>query len=238
MRARAISGAGVPSAQVGEGLVRIDRTPPVVTLSTDGAPLVAPEGEWLRNGVRLTARAADQEQLSGMAPAADGEPVTRGGYLEYQVDDDPLVRVPGASETIDLPQDGLHVVTVRAVDVAGNVSSPQRASFRVDRNRPSGHDRSHRPAHAAAGCTPRSPRSASRARRWNCSPHGEREWKSFPAQLEKRAVSAVVPDERLAAGDYAVRFRVRDCAGNEGLVALRRSDVPARRSACRCVRRS
>ena len=218
VRARAISGAGVPSAQVGEGLVRIDRTPPVVQLSTDGAPLVAPEGEWLRQGVRLAVHAVDQEHLSGMAPAAEGEPVTHGGHLEYQVDDDPVVRVRGASETIDLPRDGLHVVTVRAVDVAGNVSSPQRASFRVDRNKPTG---------TVDAIDPVAPRRLHAAIAEECIDsaslellaRGAREWTSVPVQLEQRGVTALVPDDHLPAGDYAARFRVRDCAGNEGLIA-------------------
>ena len=51
--------------------------------------------------------------------APDGEPVTNGAYVEYQVDDAPPVRVRGADVTVDLPDDGLHVVTVRAVDAPG-----------------------------------------------------------------------------------------------------------------------
>ena len=52
VRARAVSGAGVAATEVGEGEVRIDRTPPTVALTTDGAPLVAPDGEWLSRSVR------------------------------------------------------------------------------------------------------------------------------------------------------------------------------------------
>ncbi len=217
VRARAISGAGLASGQVDEGLVRIDRTAPVVRLTTDGAPLVAPEGEWLRQGVRLTARATDQEQLSGMAPAPDGEPVERGAYLEYQVDEAPLVRVRAAAETIELPHDGTHVVTVRAVDAAGNASGPQRASFRVDRNNPAGtvEPLDHlAPRRIRAAVAEECIDSATLELRAT----GAREWRSFPAQPEKRAVTGVIPDERLPAGGYLVRFRVRDCAGNEGLI--------------------
>lgn len=217
VRARAISGAGVASDRFGEGVVRIDRTPPVVRLSTDGAPLVATEGEWLRQGVRLTARAADQAQLSGMDPAPDGEPLARGGYLEYQVDDATTVRVRDDRVTIDLPDDGLHLVTVRAFDRAGNVSDPQRASFRVDRGAPT-------------GTVERIDHLAPRRLRANVAEEcidsvllelraeGGRDWKGYPAQAEKRAVTGVVPDDRLPVGDYVARFRVRDCAGNEGLI--------------------
>ena len=217
VRARAISGAGVASVRVGEGLARIDRTPPIVRLSTDGAPLVAPDGEWLRRGVRLTARATDQAQLSGMDPAPEGEPLTRGGYLEYQVDDAPIARVPADHVTVDLPDDGLHVVNVRAVDRAGNVSDPQRATFRVDRHAPSG---------TMEHIDPLAPRRLRATVAEECidsvllelRAERGREWKGHPAQAEKRAVTAVVPDDRLPAGDYVARFRVRDCAGNEGFI--------------------
>ncbi len=217
IRARAISGAGVASAQVGEGLVRIDRTPPVVELSTDGAPLVAPEGEWLRQGVRLTAHATDQEHLSGMTFAAAGEPIERGAYLEYQVDEAPAVRIAASSKTIALPDDGTHVVTVHAVDAAGNVSDPQRASFRVDRNDPAG------TIATIDHLTPRRLRAAVTEECLDSATlelraENARDWTSYPAHTEKRAVAALIPDERLPAGAYAVRFRVRDCAGNVGLI--------------------
>lgn len=217
VRARAVSGAGVASAAVAEGLVRIDRTPPVVRLTTDGAPLIAPEGEWLSRGVRLRADATDQENLSGMVAAPDGEPVTNGAYVEYQVDDAPPVRVRSPGVTIDLPDDGLHVVTVRAVDRAGNVSDPQRATFRVDRNAPSG------AVERAGVAEPRRLRATVgeeciAAAALELRVTGGREWHSYPAQAERRSVTGVVPDDRLAAGDYSARFRVRDCAGNTGLL--------------------
>ena len=59
--------------------------------------------------MRLRADATDQAQLSGMTTAPAGEPVTNGGYVEYQVDDAPPVRVRRADVTVDLPDDGLHV---------------------------------------------------------------------------------------------------------------------------------
>ncbi len=217
VRARSVSGAGVASAAVGEGLVRIDRTPPGVVLTTDGAPLIAPEGEWLSRGVRLRADAADQAQLSGMVSAADGAPTTDGAYVEYQVDDAAPVRVRRPGVTIDLPDDGLHVVTVRAVDAAGNMSDPQRATFRVDRNAPAG------TVERSATSEPRRLRAsvgeeciASAA--LELRPTGARDWQTHAAQVERRAVTGIVPDDRLPAGEYTARFRVRDCAGNMGLV--------------------
>ena len=217
VRARAVSGAGVAATEIGEGSVRIDRTPPAVALTTDGPPLIAGDGDWLSRTVRLRATATDQDQLSGMTPAAAGQPVTAGAYLEYQVDDDAPVRVGGAALNIDLPDDGLHVVTVRAADAAGNVSDPQRATFRVDRNAPSG---------VAEQLGPAEPRRLRAVVHEECiaaatlelRPTGTREWQSHPAQVERRSVTGIVPDDRLPAGEYTARFRVRDCAGNAGLI--------------------
>ena len=47
---------------------------------------------------------------------------------------------------------------------------------------------------------------------------GGQRWEYVEGRAEQRAVSALAPDDRLPAGDYEVRFRVTDCAGNEGLV--------------------
>ncbi len=170
IRARAISGAGVAATAAGEGLVRIDRTPPSVVLTTDGAPLIASGGRVARRG-----RAPARPGLRPGAPLGDdagarGEAVTSGAYLEYQVDDAPPVRVRTPSVTVDLPDDGLHVVTVRAVDAAGNMSDPQRATFRVDRNPPSGNvERIDRDSSRGA-CARASPRSASTGRCARASP--------------------------------------------------------------------
>ena len=186
-------------------------------LTTDGAPLVAPEGEWLSRGVRLRAEASDQAHLSGMTPAPEGEGVTGGAYLEYQVDDAPPVRVRTPGVTVDLPDDGLHVVTVRAVDAAGNMSDPQRATFRVDRNPPSGsveRSTATEPRRLRATVSEECIASAALELR----PTGARDWQTHAAQVERRAVTGIVPDDRLPAGEYTARFRVRDCAGNTGLI--------------------
>lgn len=43
-------------------------------------------------------------------------------------------------------------------------------------------------------------------------------WSTRPARIERRVVTAAIPDDQLPAGEYDVRFRVRDCAGNTGLI--------------------
>jgi hypothetical protein len=215
--ARAISGAGVPAGRAGTAELRIDRTPPSVTLRAADLPLRSREGEWLRRDVRLTAEAADQPGLSGMDPAPDGEPLDRGAHLEIQVDDRSPQHVRGAFATIDL-DDGDHVVTVRATDAAGNTGPPQRASFRVDRAAPSG---------AARERSPLAPNVLSAVVAEDCLADATLELRrsvagaravTVLARADRRLVTAAVPDDELPAGDYEARFRVRDCAGNVGLV--------------------
>lgn len=215
IRARAISGAGVAADQVGEGVVRIDRTAPVASLSAGEVPLVATDDRWLRDGVELVARAHDA--LSGMAAAPDEVPVTRGGYIEYRIDDAPAVRVRGPHARIAVDHDGLRSVTVRAVDAAGNASESQHASFRVDRGAPRGTFERRDPLH------PRRVRATVsedciKAARLELQEHGRKDWIAYPARGERREVVAEIPDHRIPAGRYSARFRVEDCAGNTGLV--------------------
>jgi hypothetical protein len=215
IRARAISGAGVASGQVGEGVVRIDRTAPVVSLSAGEVPLVATDDRWLRDGVELAARAHDAR--SGMNPAADEAPVTSGGYIEYRIDDTPAVRVRGSHARIAVDRDGLHSVTVRAVDAAGNASESQHASFRVDRGAPKGTFERRDPLH------PRRLRATIsedciQSARLELQESGRTDWLAYAARGERREVVSEIPDDRIPAGRYSARFRVEDCAGNTGLV--------------------
>lgn len=215
IRARAISGAGVASDQLAEGVVRIDRTAPAVSLSAGEVPLVATDDRWLRDGVELVARA--QDARSGMTGAPDDAPVTRGGYIEYRIDDAPAVRVRGARATIALNHDGLHSVSVRAVDAAGNASESQHASFRVDRGAPKGAFERRDPLH------PRRVRATVsedciRSARLELQESGREGWIAYQARGERREVVAEIPDHRIPAGRYSARFRIEDCAGNTGLV--------------------
>ncbi|MCU0314167.1 MAG: hypothetical protein MUC84_08930, partial [Solirubrobacteraceae bacterium] len=211
-----ISGAGVPAAEAGIAELKIDRTAPNVALRAGDVPLRSREGEWLRRDVRLTVDADDQPGLSGMAGALEGEPLERGAFVEIQVDDRAPLRVRGGFAEIDL-DDGDHVVTVRATDAAGNTGAPQRATFRVDRAAPTGtpRERSALAPHVlsaavAEDCVADAVLELRRV--------GAARWTSVRARVERRVVSAAVPDDELAAGDYEVRFRVRDCAGNTGLI--------------------
>ena len=215
IRARAVSGAGVASDQVGEGVVRIDRTPPSVDMSAGAVPLIAPEDQWLRDGVALSVRAAAAHAGRGAAPQS--ESVTSGGHVEDRIDGGQPTRVRGGEMTIALNDDGLHFVTVRAIDAAGNASDPRHASFRIDRGPPRG---------AFERRDPSYPRRLRATVSEDCIKHvrlelqesGHEDWSAHPARTERHEVLAELPDHRIRAGRYSARFRVEDCAGNIGFV--------------------
>ncbi|HKP90707.1 MAG TPA: hypothetical protein VJT75_12135, partial [Thermoleophilaceae bacterium] len=130
LRARAISGAGVPSQYVGEALVRVDRTPPSAAIGG------APGDGWQSRPVTLALRGSDQPALAGMTPGPIGEPVDRGGFLEWQVDGAAPERVRGDTADVTLDRDGDHELVLRAVDAAGNESGRRTARVRIDRTPP------------------------------------------------------------------------------------------------------
>ncbi|CAB4879038.1 unannotated protein [freshwater metagenome] len=203
VRVRAISGAGVPGA-IASALVRVDRTAPAVVLA--GAGLAGGE-QWLGRAAVVTAQARDQDGLSGMD----------GGSLEIRIDDEPLVRRLGPRANITIADDGIHVLTVRAYDAAGNASDPASLTVRVDRHAPEGRllplsDEAPRRLTATVdeGCIAAARLMLRRA--------GTVTWHRFDATAAAGAVSATIPDDRLAAGRYQVRLQLTDCAGNSAAV--------------------
>ncbi len=214
--ARAISGAGVAASEFGRTEVGIDRSPPTLTLAPAAGEQPRRE-EWFPRPIELLAKGTDQAGLSGMSAAPDSERAESGGYVEYQIDDDPPQRVRGASAPISLAGDGIHAVSARAVDVAGNASAPQTVSYRIDRHRPTGSlvrpeasDPRRLTASVDEGCIASAVLELRRV--------GERNWEYVEGHAESRSVSGLVPDDRLPAGEYQARFRVVDCAGNEGMI--------------------
>ena len=214
--ARAISGAGVAAGEVGRSEVGIDRSAPTLALAPAAGEQPRRE-EWFPRAIELLARATDQAGLSGMTAAPDEQPISDGGFIEYQIDGAAPQRVRGAGASIALTDDGIHAVSARAVDAAGNVSSPQTLSYRIDRQRPAGSlvrpepsDPRRLTASVDEGCIASAVLELRRV--------GERNWEYVEGHAESRSVSGLVPDDRLPAGEYQARFRVVDCAGNEGMI--------------------
>ncbi|MFM9164433.1 MAG: hypothetical protein ACKOQ0_03610, partial [Solirubrobacterales bacterium] len=217
VRARAIGGTGLPAREEAAVTVGVDRTAPSVSVEATGDQGDGRE-DWIRGPAEIAVDGSDQPGLSGMEPAAEGQPVEAGGYVEYQADSDPAVRVRGGSARFSFARDGVHAVTVRAVDAAGNASPSRTASFRVDSKLPSGSletpardDPRRLRATVDEGCIA----SAT----LEMKPLAGGAWEKIDGRATPGSVSALVPDDRLPGGRYEARFRVVDCAGNEGVIA-------------------
>ncbi|MEA2389627.1 MAG: large repetitive protein, partial [Thermoleophilaceae bacterium] len=224
VRARAVSGAGVPSPFVGEATIRVDRTPPVT--AAPGAP---DPGAWQSQPVVLTLRGADQAELAGMDPAPAGEPTESGGYIEYRVDGADPERVRGEAAAVTLEEDGGHVVSFHAVDAAGNASPERTVRVRIDRTPPElvvfeATDRVDPRAIrvAAADSTSGIASGAIQIRRAG-SGDG---WRALPTRRHGSRFVAQFDDDRLT-GLWELRATVVDRAGNRAVGDRRRGGSPA-----------
>lgn len=124
VRAVAISGSGMRSAESRSAIVRVDATLPTVTL--EGAPR-----GWASGPVRLIARATDA--LSGMAASGPSGPFTA-----IAVDGGVPRTEPGATTTTTVAGEGSHSVAFYARDAAGNLreESAAQATVRIDETPP------------------------------------------------------------------------------------------------------
>ena len=222
VRARAISGAGVPSQYVGEAAVRVDRSRPSVTIGG------FPGDGWQSRPVTLALRGSDQAALSGMTPAAIGEPIESGGFLEWQVDGADPLRVRGDAGDVTLDADGDHEVVLHAVDAAGNESDRRAVHVRIDRTAPE--------LVVFEPADPRDPRALAVAVADHASgvAGGTIElrpvdavgaWRPLATAFRNGRLTARL-DDGVLAGTYVLRARVRDAAGNEAIGDRRRGGAP------------
>jgi hypothetical protein len=124
VRAVAVSGSGMRSAQVGSTVVRIDASRPEMALSG------APQG-WASGPVRVTARATDS--LSGMAASGPSGP-----YTALTIDAGLPRAEPGDTTAAVVSGEGSHRLAFYGRDAAGNlgVQSPSQATVRIDETPP------------------------------------------------------------------------------------------------------
>jgi hypothetical protein len=221
LAARAVSGSGRLST-VTTSELRIDRSAP--TLKLNGVP---PAGQWTRGAVTLDATGVDQLELSGMAAAAANTAVESGAYVELVVDG-ATERHRGDHGTLTIDRDGRHTFTAAAVDLAGNRSSERTAVVLVDRTAPTAGDLDV----AADGTTVSAPvadatsgvqgvtielraigETTSAVARSASSDAG---WRRLATDLDAGIARAnLLESAGLTDGQYQVRLRVRDAAGNE-----------------------
>jgi hypothetical protein len=224
LRARAVSGSGVPSQFVGETRIRVDRTPP--TADVDGVPS---DGAWQRQPITLLIRGTDQPELAGMTAAPAGDPLESGGYVQYRIDDGNPTRTRGEAVDVTLTGDGDHAVSFRAVDAAGNESDDGTVHVRIDRTAPE--------LVVFEPLDPADPRSVrvAAADRTSGVASGVIEirpaasgagWR--PLATSRRGASFVAHiDDAVLSGMYELRARVVDGAGNEAVGDRRRDGSPA-----------
>jgi hypothetical protein len=120
VRAVAVSGSGKRSANLGSGLLRVDLTPPSVSVRD------APAG-WVNHAVSVTAVALDR--LSGMA----GE---SGAITALSVDGAVPAVAGGGEITAEVSGEGIHALSAHARDAAGNTGEGTAAVIRIDRGPP------------------------------------------------------------------------------------------------------
>jgi hypothetical protein len=129
VHAVAVSGSGMASSSTATVTVGVDGAAPRVRL--EGAP-----AGWAPGPVHLTAVATDE--LSGMAPAGPGGPITAIG-----VDGAPPAQAPGPAASATVAGEGSHQVIFWARDAVGNAGDgslpfahPATATVRIDETAP------------------------------------------------------------------------------------------------------
>lgn len=207
--ARAISGAGVPATDDGVGVseIKIDRTAPELLARAD----VEDADAWTARPVTVDLSATDQDGLAGLDRieyAVDGGP-TQVRRLDDDGDDAGPTQ---AGVSVELGDDGVHVLTGRAFDAAGNASALRTVTAHVDRTGPVGGFDPPDPADPtkiSVSVSDHCIRSAVVQMR----PSGG-DWTSLPTAIADGHVLAHIPEATLKAGSYELRAVVTDCAGN------------------------
>ena len=228
IKARAISGAGVPSDDVGETEVNVDLSKPDASVSGNPDP-----GQWQLAPVTLTLTGTDQPGLSGMRGALAHDPDDRhGAYLEFRLDGaqpqtvrgDDRDDVHAKTTPLGVPTNGQHTVTYKAVDFAGNESAEKTVQFKIDQTAPELIAfEAQNPTHPTTMSVAVSDRTSGVAggviemRR-----QGVSTWTDLPTRLEGDHLVADVDDSKLAPGPYEFQAKARDVAGNEAVSNHRR----------------
>ncbi|KKK46187.1 hypothetical protein LCGC14_3164280, partial [marine sediment metagenome] len=219
VKARAISGAGVASREVGSTRIAVDRSPP--SLAAENAP--DPE-RWQRSTVSVTLSGTDQANLSGMGAAPPEQPPEHGAYVAHRVDGGAVLRSRGARAVVSVSSDGLHSLTYHAVDLAGNESSRHTIPFKIDATPPE--------VVAFEASDPHDPRRLSVVV-WDSTSgiaggtiemrrSGRGAWRALRTSLGQGHLSAYIDDLGRTDGTYEFRARAQDQAGNERVSDRRR----------------
>ena len=231
VKARAISGAGVPAADsdIGQTEVDVDKSKPATSVSGNPDP-----GQWQRGPVTLTLTGTDQASLSGMEGIDPSTGVvTEKAYIEYRLDGDAAMDIPGENvpsintETVTVPVtgDGQHTLTYKGVDLAGNESAEKTVQFKIDQTAPEfvvfeAQDLAH-PTTVTVAVTDKT--SGIAGGLIEMRKQGSSGWTALPTRLVGDHLVTTVDDSHLEPGNYEFQAKAQDVAGNQ-TVSNRRRD--------------
>ena len=196
IKARAVSGSGVASPEVGTAELRIDRTAPVTSVSGADRP-----DHWSAEPV--TVRLGASDGLSGMST----------GRISYSLDGGPSHNLEGDSAAIEVAEDGSHVVAFRAFDAAGNASPERTVTVLVDRSAPEVM-LERPPVPAPAEITARVRDATSGVTRGVIEMRGADGWTALPTTLDHGRLVGRLDATRLVRRVYEFRASASDAAGN------------------------
>jgi hypothetical protein len=220
--ARTVSGAGVPSLASASAVVRVDRTPPTVSVGNE-----PPAAGWHTQPLFFHVEGTDQATLSGMGAAPASVPATQGGHVVVQVDEGMPKVERGAEAQVAFSEDGRHTFRYQAVDAAGNHSDKKSVAFKIDRTPPTGVFEPTDAADPQRLAVSVSDATSGVDGGWiEYRRDGVGGFTRLATSVDGDRMSARVDDSALSPGRYEFRAVVRDVAGNEATVG-RRADGSA-----------
>jgi hypothetical protein len=214
VRARAVSGSGVPSVDAASAELRVDKSPPEVS-----TPVVPAIGSWHRGPVAVQITAADQQSLSGMDPAPDTEPIEDGAYVAYRLDAAAFSRHRGDKASVAVTADGEHSVRYFARDAAGNATLEHSTSFKIDQTPPTGAFRRPDSVDPRQLVAEVEDATSGVAGGWlEYRRVGDGKFQRMATTFANGQLRARIDDQGLPSATYQYRAVVRDVAGNEAVV--------------------
>jgi hypothetical protein len=214
LRVRAVSGSAIASEEIGTGIVRIDRSAPLVELTG-----LRNDSGWLNRAVEAQILGSDQVDLSGMMPASSGQPLEDGAHIAIRLNDRATQKTRGAEAHVLVAEDGEHTLTYQAFDAAGNGSVEKEARFRIDATAPVGEFRALDPRDPTAMRVDVGDATSGVADGWiEYLRVGDGDFRRLETALRDGVLTARLDDASLAAGRYLLRAVIHDVAGNRAIV--------------------
>jgi hypothetical protein len=146
-------------------------------------------------------------------------PVFEGGYLMVRLDDGAAQEIRGDRTVVRVVEDGIHTLTYRAFDAAGNASVQKETVFRIDGKGPVGAFRALDPGDPRAlRVDVEDATSGVADGRIEYRREGEKEFTRLATASGSGVLTARMDDEALPVDRYELRAVATDVAGNEAVI--------------------